>query len=103
VSVGRRDGARAADLHTILEDRGSLTRADVKRIRVRDRHSFVNVRRTEVERALTALNGAELGDKTVVAEVARERKPSGEARKASDDAGGDDAGDGPAPTDRSSE
>ena len=60
VSVGRRDGVRAADLQALLLDQLGLDKADVKRIRVRERNAFVSVRRSEFSRAVAGLSGATL-------------------------------------------
>ena len=78
VSVGRRDGVRAADLQALLLDQIGLDKADVKRIRVRERNAFVSVRRTELARAVAGLSGATLAGRTVMAEPARERGAGGE-------------------------
>src|SRR5262249_12689239 len=45
VNVGRRDGARAGDLQKMLEDNAGITRDETGRIRVRDRMTFVSVKR----------------------------------------------------------
>jgi ATP-dependent RNA helicase DeaD len=73
VNVGRRDGARAADFQQILIDRAGLERANVRRIRVRERNAFVSVRRDDLDRALAALQGATVAGKVAMAEQARER------------------------------
>jgi len=73
VSVGRRDGVRAADLQALLLDQLGLDKDDVKRIRVRERNAFVSVRRTELQRAVQGLSGATLAGRSVMAEPARER------------------------------
>ncbi|HVK69916.1 MAG TPA: DEAD/DEAH box helicase [Polyangium sp.] len=78
VSVGRRDGVRAADLQALLLDQIGIDKADVKRIRVRERNAFVSVRRSEVTRAVAGLSGATLAGRTVMAEPARERGGAGE-------------------------
>lgn len=72
VNVGRRDGARPADLQKLLADQG-IEHADTGPINVRDRMSFVSVRRELVDRAIGALAGQIIGGRTVVAEPARER------------------------------
>jgi ATP-dependent RNA helicase DeaD len=71
VNVGRREGARALDLQRVLVESGGVDKANVRRVRVRDRNAFVSVPRADVERALGALNGASIGSKTVAAEIAR--------------------------------
>jgi ATP-dependent RNA helicase DeaD len=87
VNVGRRDGARAADYQQVLTDKAGMDRANVRRIRVRERNAFVSVRREDLPRALAALNGASLAGKVAMAEQARGRGEGepGEAAHASDD------------------
>jgi ATP-dependent RNA helicase DeaD len=81
VDVGRRDGARPADFQRVLRDRGGISRRETGRIRVRDKHALVSVRREVLVRAIEALTGAELGGKSARAEQARDRtateEPSG--------------------------
>jgi len=72
VTVGRRDGARASDLVRALEKAG-LSKDSVQRVRVRERHAFLSVRKEDEERALAALNGATIGTRIAAAERARER------------------------------
>ncbi|MCL2448794.1 MAG: DEAD/DEAH box helicase [Polyangiaceae bacterium] len=72
VNVGTREGVRAPDLQRILFDHG-VPPDDVGAIRVRDRMSFVRIRRGSFERAVAALSGQVLGGRTVVAELARGR------------------------------
>jgi ATP-dependent RNA helicase DeaD len=72
VNVGTREGVRAPDLQRILSEHG-IPADDVGGIRVRDRMSFVRVRRASFERAVAALSGQVLGGRTVVAELARGR------------------------------
>jgi ATP-dependent RNA helicase DeaD len=86
VNVGRRDGVRAADLQNLLAERAGIERESVRRVRVRDRHSFVSVRKTDVEKAIAGLSGAVLGGRTVNAEVARERPREAPEPEAAEDA-----------------
>jgi hypothetical protein len=79
VNVGRREGARAADFQRVLTERAGIDKADVRRIRVRERNAFVSVPRGDLARAVEALDGATIGGKTVSAEPARERGAEGEA------------------------
>lgn len=71
VSVGRRDGAKPSDFQGLLEKHGITGEADY--IRVRHSHAFVGVRGDLVERAVAALNGAQIAGQTVSAEPARRR------------------------------
>jgi ATP-dependent RNA helicase DeaD len=74
VSVGRRDGARAADVQRALQEGAALDKNDIARIRVRDRHTFVSVRKSVHTRALAALSAATIAGRVATAEVARERR-----------------------------
>lgn len=71
VNVGRRDGARAGDLQKLLEDKAGISRDETGRIRVRDRMTFVSVKKELIEKAIAAFAGQIIGGRTVVAEVAR--------------------------------
>jgi ATP-dependent RNA helicase DeaD len=70
VSVGRRDGAKPSDYHSVLEAAG-ITPESLEYVRVRHRHAFVGVRPEAIERALTALNGAMIAGRRATAERAR--------------------------------
>ncbi len=72
VSVGRREGVQPAALQQILADRG-IAAEQVSDIRVRDRMTFLQVRKDFAERAIAALTGQVIGGRTVLAEVARAR------------------------------
>jgi ATP-dependent RNA helicase DeaD len=72
VNVGRRDGARASDLQGMLEAAG-FAKDEIGPIRVRDRNSFVSVRREAAEKGIAAFTGKTVGSRGVVAEVARPR------------------------------
>ena len=71
VNVGRRDGAKPSDFQTLLEQNGISGEADY--IRVRHSHAFVGVRGDLLERAVAALNGAQIAGQTASAELARRR------------------------------
>lgn len=79
VNVGRREGARAADFQRTLTERANIDKANVRRIRVRERNAFVSVRREDLAKAIEALTGATIAGKTAAAEQARERSAEGEA------------------------
>jgi ATP-dependent RNA helicase DeaD len=71
VNVGRRDGARAGDLQKLLEEKAGISRDETGRIRVRDRMTFVSVKKELIDKAIAALGGQIIGGRTVVAEPAR--------------------------------
>jgi hypothetical protein len=71
VNVGRRDGAKPSDFQGLLEKHGITGEADY--IRVRHSHAFVGVRQELVDRAVAALNGAQIAGQTASAEPARRR------------------------------
>ncbi|MGA3120947.1 MAG: DEAD/DEAH box helicase [Polyangiaceae bacterium] len=72
VNVGTREGVRAHDLQQLLSERG-VASSDLGGVRVRDRMSFVRVRRGAFDRAVAALSGQVIAGRTVVAELARGR------------------------------
>jgi ATP-dependent RNA helicase DeaD len=72
INVGRRDGARPADFEQMLSE-ASLPAGDANSIRVRDRNTFVSVRKEHLARALEALAGKTIGGRSVKAEQARQR------------------------------
>jgi ATP-dependent RNA helicase DeaD len=72
VNVGKREGVNPGDLQKLLTDKG-LVEAEAGRIRVRDRMSFISVKKEVFERAVAALTGQVMGGRTVVAELARGR------------------------------
>ncbi|MGH7285778.1 MAG: DEAD/DEAH box helicase, partial [Polyangiaceae bacterium] len=72
VNVGKRDGAREEELREWLRDAG-IAEADLGRIRIRDRNTFVSVKAGFVSAAVAALVGKSLGGRAVVAELARPR------------------------------
>jgi ATP-dependent RNA helicase DeaD len=75
VDVGRREGVRPSDLQRVLRDRAGIGRRETGRIRVRDRHSLIAVRRDLLDRAIDGMAGAEIAGRVVRAEQAREREP----------------------------
>jgi ATP-dependent RNA helicase DeaD len=79
IGVGRRDGARAQDLLQALVEGAGLDKDTIRRIRVRDRHAFVAVRKEDAARAIEKLHNTPMGQKpTVSVELARERPGSEE-------------------------
>jgi ATP-dependent RNA helicase DeaD len=73
VNIGRQDGVTAADLQRVLTEFAEIARAETGRIRVRDRSSFVSVKKELLTKALTALNGRSFSGKVCQAEPARAR------------------------------
>ncbi|MDF2696261.1 MAG: DEAD-box ATP-dependent helicase CshA, partial [Labilithrix sp.] len=73
LNVGRRDGLRVEDVQRLLVENAGLAEADVGHIRLRDRITFVGIRKEHSERAIKALVGVVVGDRTVNAEPARDR------------------------------
>jgi ATP-dependent RNA helicase DeaD len=73
LNVGRRDGLRVEDVQRLLVEKAGLDDNDVGHIRLRDRITFVGIRKEHSERAIKALVGVVVGDRTVNAEPARER------------------------------
>ena len=73
LNVGKRDGLTAADLQRIMSDGEGIPEAETGNIRIRDRVSFVTVKRELAERAIRALAGQVVGGRTIVAEPARDK------------------------------
>jgi hypothetical protein len=73
LNVGRRDGLRTEDVQRLLTDKGGLAPTDVGHIRLRERITFVGIRREHCERAIKALIGTTVGERTLNAEPARDR------------------------------
>jgi ATP-dependent RNA helicase DeaD len=73
LNVGRRDGLRTADVQRLLVEKAGIAELDVGHIRVRDRITFVGVKKELAERAIAGLVGQTVGDRTINAEPAKER------------------------------
>ncbi len=71
VNLGRRDGVRPGEIVRLLVAECELDRADVGRIRIRARHSFVGVPRARADEIVDRLAGTESHDKELVVELAR--------------------------------
>ena len=72
--MGRTDGARASDFYQLLEERAGLGRDATSYVRVRQRNTFVGIRREHLTKTIEALNGASIAGKEAVAEQARPRE-----------------------------
>ncbi len=73
VNVGRKDGVRPGDFVGVLAEAPSITREDIGRIRIRDKHTFVAVRSEIIDQAIAALQGRAFGDRVANAERAKPR------------------------------
>jgi ATP-dependent RNA helicase DeaD len=72
INVGKREGVAPGDLQQLLADAG-IAPENTAGIRVRDRMSFVRVKKDLFDRAITAFAGRVFGGRPVVAELARPR------------------------------
>jgi DbpA RNA binding domain len=72
INVGKREGVAPDDLQKLLSEAG-IAPENTGGIRVRDRMSFVRVRKELFDRAVTAFAGRVFGGRPVVAELARPR------------------------------
>jgi ATP-dependent RNA helicase DeaD len=72
VNVGRREGLHPADIQGMLVARG-VTEDAVDDIRIRDRMTFLRVKKDAFESAVAALTGQVVGGRTIVAELAKAR------------------------------
>lgn len=73
LNVGRRDGVNPGDLQKLLAETGGIPETETSNIRIRDRITFVTVKKELAERAIEILAGQVFGGRTVVAEHARDR------------------------------
>jgi len=73
LNVGRRDGVNPEDLQKLLADAGGIPQSETSNIRVRDRITFVTVKKELADRAIKTLAGQVMGGRTVVAEPARDK------------------------------
>jgi ATP-dependent RNA helicase DeaD len=73
LNVGRRDGVDPVELQRMLAETGGIPEAETSNIRVRDRITFVTVKKELADRAIQALAGQVIGGRTVVAEPARDK------------------------------
>ena len=72
ITVGQREGVGPGDLQQLLSEAG-IAPENTAGIRVRDRMSFVRVKKELFDRAITAFAGRVFGGRPVVAELARPR------------------------------
>jgi ATP-dependent RNA helicase DeaD len=73
INVGRRDGARPVDFQKVLVEAAGLAPADTGQIRIRDRNTFVSVRKGSLDRVVAALGGQVIAGRSVLAEPAKQR------------------------------
>jgi ATP-dependent RNA helicase DeaD len=73
VNVGRKDGAKASDFYAVLEKQSGITIDDTDYVNVRQRHTFIGIKRDLIQRALDALNGAVIAGREASAEPSRSR------------------------------
>jgi ATP-dependent RNA helicase DeaD len=73
LNVGRRDGVNPEDLQRLLADAGGIPQSETSNIRVRDRITFVTLKKELADRAIKTLAGQIMGGRTVVAEPARDK------------------------------
>jgi ATP-dependent RNA helicase DeaD len=73
LNVGRRDGLEPATLQKMLLDLAGIPESETGRIHIRDRISFLAVKKELAERAIRALAGQVVNGRTVSAEPARAR------------------------------
>ncbi|MCS6798705.1 MAG: DEAD/DEAH box helicase [Myxococcota bacterium] len=71
VNVGRRDGIRAGELGRLVREHGGVRRSDLGRIRVREKHSFVEVLRDRADAVIRGLSGRTHADRSLVVQVAK--------------------------------
>jgi len=73
VNVGRDDGVRASDVQQALSTAG-VSEDDTAYVRIRQRHTFIGVRRGLLDRVVTGLSGQTIAQRAVEAQPARPRQ-----------------------------
>jgi hypothetical protein len=76
VNVGRRDGASPDDFRGVL-DREGLGRDLIDYVNVRQRHTFIGLKREALARALALLNSVEIAGRPTSAEEGRRSANNG--------------------------
>jgi len=71
VNIGREDELKASELGRLLRDRTGLKRKEIGRIRVRDKHSLVDVPEARVAEIIDSMAGAVLRDRELELELAK--------------------------------
>ncbi|MFI5305990.1 MAG: DEAD/DEAH box helicase [Polyangiales bacterium] len=71
LDVGRKDGVRLGEIARLMREAGELRRAEVGRIRVRDRYTFVEVPEDKLDALVEKLRGSKLSEKALSPERAR--------------------------------
>jgi len=73
VNVGRDDGVRASDVQQALSNAG-VSDDDTAYVRIRQRHTFIGVRRGLMDRVVSGLSGQTIAQRSVEAQPARPRQ-----------------------------
>jgi ATP-dependent RNA helicase DeaD len=71
LNVGKRDGVRVGEIARLLRESCELDQADVGRIRVRDRYTFVDVPEGSLDGIIDRLKGTQLNDRELAPERAK--------------------------------
>jgi ATP-dependent RNA helicase DeaD len=71
LDVGRKDGVRLGEIARLVREAGELRRAEVGKIRVRDRYTFVEVPEDRLDAVIEKLRGRTLSEKTLSPERAK--------------------------------
>jgi ATP-dependent RNA helicase DeaD len=71
ITVGRKDDVRSSDLRELLTKEAAVDEDDIGRVRVRDRHSFVQVTPEKADAIIAKLKAATFRGREIMAEVAR--------------------------------
>jgi ATP-dependent RNA helicase DeaD len=71
LNLGKRDGVRVGEVVRLLQESCELAQADIGRVRVRDRYTFVDVPEERLETIIAALSGQTLNDKALAPERAK--------------------------------
>lgn len=71
LNLGKRDELRASEIAEWVVQTTGIPRSELKRVRSKDKHSFIRVTAEVVDDVLSALESARYEDKEIVAEIAK--------------------------------
>ncbi len=83
LNLGRRDSVRVGDILRLFETWAGLTKDELGRIRIRDRHTFIGVPKGRTDAVLAAFSGRSAHEKELVVEIARAEQRTNEATPSS--------------------
>lgn len=76
INLGRKDELKASELGRFLREKTGLKRKEIGRIRVRDKHSLVDVPEDRAQEVISEVSGSMLHDREISIELAKSGGPT---------------------------